>query len=194
MLGVSCETTRHGCSLWCLYPQNPFSIHIFYLVINIEKASLVKILGISVLYQFITISIDLKICTMSKALKSKMIWRCCIHNTFGKTMGLHVTMVTQLIVSSHWQMLWKCKRKWSPMIKRQLARNDLTLDGMCINHCSHMVKTDKPLRMPNNLEYISAEYAVDDISICLISLVLNTYKNKERHTSRTVVSMPNRNG
>ena len=36
---------------------------------------------------------------MSKALKSKMIWRCCIHNTFGKTMGPHVTMVTQLIVS-----------------------------------------------------------------------------------------------
>ena len=37
MLGVPCETTQHGCSLWCLYPQNPVSIHIFYLVINIEK-------------------------------------------------------------------------------------------------------------------------------------------------------------
>ena len=32
------------------------------------------------------------------ALKSKMIWRCCIHKTFGKTMGPHVTMVNQLIV------------------------------------------------------------------------------------------------
>ena len=42
---------------------------------------------------------------MSKALKSKMIWRCCIHNTFGKTMGPHVTMVTQLIVSWNWRML-----------------------------------------------------------------------------------------
>ena len=45
VLGVPCETTRHGCSLWWLYPQNPFSIHIFSLVINIEKTSLVKILG-----------------------------------------------------------------------------------------------------------------------------------------------------
>ena len=45
VLGVPCETTRHGCSLWCLYPHYPFSIHIFCLVINIEKTSLVKILG-----------------------------------------------------------------------------------------------------------------------------------------------------
>ena len=45
VLGVPCETTRHGCSLWCLYPHYPFSIHIFYLVMNIEKTSLVKILG-----------------------------------------------------------------------------------------------------------------------------------------------------
>ena len=34
---MPCETTRHGCSLWCLYPHYPFSIHIFYLVMNIEK-------------------------------------------------------------------------------------------------------------------------------------------------------------
>ena len=93
-----------------------------------KKHHLYKCWAISVLYQFITISIDLKICTMSEALKSKMIWRCCIHNTFGKTIGPHVTMVTQLIVSWHWQTLQKCKRKWSPMIKKQLARNDLTLD------------------------------------------------------------------
>ena len=45
MLWGPCETTRHGCSLWCLYPHYPFSIHIFYLVRNIEKTSLVKILG-----------------------------------------------------------------------------------------------------------------------------------------------------
>ena len=45
VLGVPCETTRHGCSLWCLYPHYPFSIHIFCLVINIKKTSLVKILG-----------------------------------------------------------------------------------------------------------------------------------------------------
>ena len=45
VLGVPCETTRHGCSLWCLYPHYPFSIHIFCLVINIEKTSLVKIWG-----------------------------------------------------------------------------------------------------------------------------------------------------
>ena len=105
VLGVPCETTRHGCSLWCLYPHYPFSIHIFCLVINIEKTSLVKYWAISIFYQFTTIGIDLKICIMSKALKSKMIRRCCIHNTFGKTMGPHVTMATQLIVSWQWRML-----------------------------------------------------------------------------------------
>ena len=100
-VGVPCETTQHGCSLWCLYPHYPFSIHIFYLVMNIEKHHLKKYWAISVLYQFTTIGTDLKICIMSKALKSKMIRRCCIHNTFGKTMGPNVTMGTQLIVSWH---------------------------------------------------------------------------------------------
>ena len=38
---------------------------------------------------------------MSKALNSKMIRRCCIHNTIGKTMGPQITMVTQLMPQSH---------------------------------------------------------------------------------------------
>ena len=45
ILPMPCWGCRDGCSLWCLYPWNPFSIHIFYLVINIEKTSLAKILG-----------------------------------------------------------------------------------------------------------------------------------------------------
>ena len=97
LVGKPLVSDGEGCTfLWqSSSSPNSFSIQIFYLVINIEKHHLVKYRAISVLYQFITISIDLKICTMSKALKSKLIWRCCIH----KTMGPHVTMVTQLIVS-----------------------------------------------------------------------------------------------
>ena len=74
-------------------------------MMNIKKHHLKKYWAMSVLYQFTTIEVDLEICIMSKALKSKMIRRCCIHSTFGKTMGPHVTMATQLIVSWHWQML-----------------------------------------------------------------------------------------
>ena len=73
-----------------------------------KKHHLCKYWAISVLFQFITISIDLKIaffCTMSKVLKSKMICWCCIHNTFGKTIGPHVTVVTQLIVSWNLRIL-----------------------------------------------------------------------------------------
>ena len=45
VLGVPCETTRHGCSLWCLYPHYPFSIHIFCLVMNIKKNITCKNIG-----------------------------------------------------------------------------------------------------------------------------------------------------
>ena len=79
VLGVSCGFTRHGCSFWCLYPQNPFSIHIFSLVINMERNQLWKYWAISVLCHFVAISTDLKICTMSKALSwlSAGIDECC---------------------------------------------------------------------------------------------------------------------
>ena len=45
VLGVPCETTRHGCSLWCLYPHYPFSDSYFLFGNEYRKTSLEKILG-----------------------------------------------------------------------------------------------------------------------------------------------------
>ena len=103
----------------------PFLIHIFYLVMNIEKHHLKKYWAISVLYQFTTIGIDLKICIMSKALKSKMIRRCCIHNRAGQDQGgprwdtltkkskstklLHIVLCyTQGVVAYDRVLFWGC--------------------------------------------------------------------------------------
>ena len=59
VLGMPCGFTRHGCSFWSLYPQNPFFIHICSVVINMGKTSyLVKIMG-PVLCQLITIILAL---------------------------------------------------------------------------------------------------------------------------------------
>ena len=45
VLGVLYGLKRHDCFFWCLYPQNHLSIHIFALVMNMIKTSIVKIMA-----------------------------------------------------------------------------------------------------------------------------------------------------